>query len=332
MEIGICAWSFSGACQESGQELDPHSPEGLIDLARTHGLASIECAGESLAARAPEAQKQLRSELESEDISIFLDTGSDRYAEDLSPLIRCLEVAHAVGARVVRTTVSRMLEGDRTHLGRAGVQTYLKSLVTPLQEAMARAEELDIDVGIENHQDLCSEELMWLCDQVGSDRLGVTMDCGNAYAVGETPERFARTVLPRLKHVHIKDYTAHPSEHGYRLKRCAIGAGIVDWPALLKQLAVVKELQATIELGATSARHVRIFEEDWWATYPPERPFEVRLAALRDLHCAARPREEDWRTPHEREAPAADCARYELEQFEASVAYLKLIRPVPGNP
>lgn len=155
------------------------------------------------------------------------------------------------------------------------------------------------------------------------------MDCGNAYAVGETPERFARTVLPRLKHVHIKDYTAHPSDSGYRLKRCAIGAGVVDWPALLKLLAGVEGLQATIELGAASARHIRILEEDWWATYPHERPFEVRLAALRDLQRAARPRDEDWRTPHEREEPAAECARYELQQFEASVAYLTLIRPVP---
>jgi hypothetical protein len=37
------------------------------------------------------------------------------------------------------------------------------------------------------------------------------------------------------------------------------------------------------------------------------------------------PADVDWRTPHEAERPAGERAAYELEQIEASAAYLKSI-------
>ena len=161
-----------------------------------------------------------------------------------------------------------------------------------------------------------------LCEQVGGDHIGVTMDVGNAYAVGETPAAFARRVGPWLKHVHLKDYTVHPTASGFRLKRCALG-GVVDWPSMLAWFdAECPEVQGCIELGATSARHIRLFEPSWWQTYP-ERPFVPdAVDALGDLHRAAQA-PEDWQTPHEAGADAATCADYELEQLRASVTYLR---------
>ena len=88
------------------------------------------------------------------------------------------------------------------------------------------------------------------------------------------------------------------------------------------------ELQACIELGASSARHIRILEPEYWETFRlgepfPERPFDSVLDAIRRLHGAARPADEEWRTPHERGESAAACSAYELQQFAASVIHLK---------
>ena len=41
------------------------------------------------------------------------------------------------------------------------------------------------------------------------------------------------------------------------------------------------------------------------------------------LHKAARPADEEWRTPHERGQPPGLCAAWEMEQFEASVCFLR---------
>ena len=321
MKIGLCAWSFTGSHREAGRAIDPHSPEGLTQLARKNGLSSVEFAAQSLQERSDEALASFREELG--DMDLFLDTGGANYAEDISPLRDAIETAHRAGALAVRTTISRLLEGDRRALGAQGIQDYLKALVRPLKEIMPLAEDYGIPVGIENHQDVCSWELLDLCERVGSPQLGVTMDVANALAVGETPAAFAQRVMPILKHVHFKDYTIHPTPSGYRFKRCALGTGVVDWPQMVALFdAGAPDVQGCIELGASQARHVRILENDYWSTYAP-RPQEEVLDALRMLHGAARPADEDWRTPHEREESADARTDYELDQFIHSVSYIK---------
>ena len=323
MKIGLCAWSFTAAHREANQKFDPFIPEDLAQMAIDRGLQSIECSPAPLAQKSPAELSEFVEFLNWHQLDIILDTGSPNYHEDIAPLRETLEMAHRVGSTVIRTTISNALEGDRRAWGLQGWTEFLEALIEPFKKIMPLAARFGIHVGIENHQDLCSWELRWLCDQVGSPMLGSTMDCGNALAVGETPLGFAQRVLPVLKHIHIKDYTAHPTAAGYRFKRCAIGAGVVDWPGLFAAFASsAPQVQACIELGASSARHIRILEEDYWSTYSPRPPDET-TAAIRILHQAARPGDEDWRTPHERGENARERVDYELDQLEASVEYLR---------
>jgi len=320
MKIGLCAWSFTGSHKEANREIDPHTPEGLTRLAHANNLASVEFASGSLTALSDEALAAFKESLNGLDL--FLDTGGHNYAQDISPLREAIEIAHRAGARCLRTTVSNMVEGNRMDRGAAGMRDYLEALIQPFKEVMPIAEEYDIPVGIENHQDLCSWELLTLSEKVGSPQLGVTMDVGNAFAVGEHPQAFAQRILPILKHVHIKDYTVHPTPSGYRLKRCAIGDGVVDWPAIIALFdREVPEVQGCIELGASVARHIRLLTEEWWATFP-ERPLPETINAIRTLHQAAQA-PDDWQTPHEREESAQARVDYELEQFQQSVNYVK---------
>ena len=324
MEVGLSAWSFSGLHPRAGRGLDPRSLEGLMELARRHGLAGVEGAPDWFDGMSAAERRALRHRLEADRLTLFLDTGSDGYAADISPLTGALDLAADLGAPVVRTTLTRLLEGDRRGLGRQGCQAFLEALVEPLKRASAHAAKVGVEIGIENHQDLCSRELAWLCGQVDGERLGVTMDVGNTYAVGETCLAFARGVQPFLKHVHLKDYSVHPAESGYRLVRCALGDGVVDWAAMLAWFeAECPGVQGCIELGATTARHIRLLEPDWWETFP-ERPFlPGAVEALADLHRAARPAAEEWRTPHERGEPPGLCAAWEMEQLEVSVRFLR---------
>ncbi|MBI2502005.1 MAG: sugar phosphate isomerase/epimerase [Candidatus Latescibacteria bacterium] len=323
MKIGLCAWSFTGSHREAGLAPDPHTTEGLAQLALRWGLHSIECSPQFFAGQSPSQLKDFAASLAGRGLDLVIDTGGHDYARDLSPLRQAIETAHLLSVRVVRTTISNLLEGDRRKYGYEGWRQYLENQVAPLKKIMPLAADHGIAIGIENHQDLCSWELCWLCEEVDSTRLGVTMDCGNALSVGEMPLAFAGRIMPFLKHVHLKDYTVHPTPSGYRLKRCALGTGVVDWPALIAAFgAGAPQVQGCIELGASAARHIRILEEDYWATYPP-RPLAEAVNAIRALHQAARPPEEDWRTPHERGESAQARAAYELAQLDASVAYLR---------
>jgi sugar phosphate isomerase/epimerase len=67
-------------------------------------------------------------------------------------------------------------------------------------------EETGVAIALENHQDLTSDELVALCEDVGSPQSGVNLDVANPLAVGEEPLAFARRGMPYLKNVHLKDY------------------------------------------------------------------------------------------------------------------------------
>ena len=148
MNIGLCAWSFTGAHREAGRAMDPHTPEGLTRLARDNGLHSVEFASQWLGDCSPE-ERAAFAETRA-DLDLFLDTGGDNYAADIALLRQAIETAHQTGARAVRTTVSRMVEGDRTEYGAEGMRDYIEALVQPFKEVMPLAEEYGIPVGIEN--------------------------------------------------------------------------------------------------------------------------------------------------------------------------------------
>jgi 3-oxoisoapionate decarboxylase len=320
MEFGLCAWTFTPAHQRAGAVHDPMTAVGLVALAEERGLRAVEHSAAAVERLDPDERSRLRES----GLVLVLDCGSGESPDAIGAEVEhALALASRIGARAVRTTISRCLEGDRSRYGRRGWQDHLTALVKPLRRAAAVAEDLAIPFGIENHQDLCSSELRWLVEEVDSPRCGVVMDCGNALAVGEHPAVFAERVLPYLVHVQLKDYAVHPTPSGWRFVRCALGDGVVDWPDLLARFDTgAPHVVGCIELGAATARHVRILDRDWWATYEP-RPLGDTLDALRTLHAAARPPGEEWRTPHERDEPPEVCAAYELAQLDASVEYLR---------
>jgi sugar phosphate isomerase/epimerase len=239
-----------------------------------------------------------------------------------APLEALIPLARAIGARTLRLTISRILEGDRRAVGLAGWEEMRLAAARRLREARPVAEAHCVAMAIENHQDADSDDLVWLCEYVGGEFIGVNLDTGNSLAVGEGPVEFAERIAPFLKNVHLKEYRMHRTPPGYRLVRCAVGDGVVDFPALFRLFAAAApEATCSIELGATQARHIRLLEDDYWAPFPP-RPISRLLPALRLLQRFGIPETEEWRTPHEQGVPDAERADYERSEFERSVAYL----------
>jgi len=237
------------------------------------------------------------------------------------PLIEAIQLAAQLGAETVRTVVGgAKIGGDRSPLA-GRWQPFLQEVLSNLKEATVVADKVGVNIAVENHQDLASEELLWLCESIGSTRFGITLDTGNPLATAEEPLDYFRRVAPHLKNVHIKDYTIHLSEEGYRLVRCPIGQGVIDFPALFKILATeCPNITMSIELGALEARHIRVLADDYWPEYPPRTAAQL-AGVLRFVQANAKPIG-DWRTPFERGESAEEIAAYEQQQLAASLAYL----------
>ncbi|MFW5835964.1 MAG: sugar phosphate isomerase/epimerase family protein [bacterium] len=243
-----------------------------------------------------------------------------------------LELAAHTGTRVFRCVTSPLLEGNREPMGGYdGWQRHLDSIIAKLRELAPRAEALGIRIGIENHQDADSADLVRVCETVGSPNVGVTLDAGNPLAVGEDPIEFATRILPYLVDIHLKDYRMILTNEGYRLVHCAIGDGVVDFAALWPLFDSKPEVPRSIEMAALNERHVKLLTDAWWEGYPA-RDVRTIVPVMRIMHERGEPDGDplDWQTPIER-GDLSRAVEWETERFERSVANLARIEQEAGR-
>lgn len=243
---------------------------------------------------------------------------SHQPGETLAEAIRC---TRGVGGGLIRFHLTPVLEGARASWG-----ARWSAMGAHAREVLAREAPRVADAGlalaIEDHQDFGSEELLALTESLGP-HVGIVLDTGNPFSVAEDPVEFARRAAPRIRHVHLKDYVAQFTPEGYRLIRCAIGAGAVPFGELAALLGDREPaLTASLEPGALEARHIRLFTRGWWDGYPPRAASELGIMLGR-LRKACLPDDADYRTPWERGASAAEIVEYEMRELRESVAFVK---------
>lgn len=290
------------------------TPRHLMDQALAAGLQGVEIPASLLQGEDTAAMRRYAFEH-----GLFITLAFGGY--DPAKLAQAIQLGAQLGAGTVRTVVGgAKIGGDRRPLA-GRWQAFLQEVLAGLREATVVAERAGVNLAVENHQDLASEELLWLCEEIESPRFGITLDAGNPLATAEDPLDFARRVAPYLKNVHLKDYKVYLSDEGYRLVRCPLGQGVVDFPALFRLVAeVCPDVPMSIELGALEARHIRVLADDYWPDYPPRSAAQL-ASVLRFVQAHARPAE-DWRTPYELNEPIESIIAYEEQQLAESLAYL----------
>ncbi len=294
------------------------TPHQLMEQALAAGLQGIELPisllqGQDIASVVQYAQEH----------ALFITLATGGYGAE--KLIQDIQVGVQLGAATVRTVIGgAKIGGDRRPLA-GRWQAFLHEVLAQLKEATAFAEQVGVNLAIENHQDLASEELLWLCDAIGSARFGITLDTGNPLATAEEPIDFFQRVAPHVKNVHLKDYQVYMGEEGYRLVRCPFGQGVIDFPALFNILAASSpEAIMSIELGALEARYIRVLADDYWPEYPPRSARQL-ASVLRFVQAHAQANG-DWRTPFERGESAKEIIAYEERQLAESLTYLVSIQ------
>ena len=312
--------AYSVGLQAFGTDRANPTPIGLagfVRLAREIGAACIELDHRWLTPLGDGDLARLRGDLHGmTPICSFWLT--QQPGETLAEAIRCTT---GVGGTFIRLHLTPVLEGSRARWGSRWTEMAAHARDTLEREApLVRA--AGLTMAIENHQDFGSEELVALATSLG-DHVGIVLDTGNPFAVGEDPVAFTRRAAHRIRHVHLKDYVAQFTDHGFRLVRCAIGDGAVPFEEIAAILeAQTPALTASIEPGALEARHIRLFEDDWWRGYPPRRRDEVAELLVR-LQRHALDDEADYRTPWERGCGGKELSDYEMAQLERSLENLK---------
>jgi sugar phosphate isomerase/epimerase len=135
---------------------------------------------------------QLAAWKQDNDMSLEVDTSGT----DPAHLARLLGVAARAGATHLRT-----------YTRHSGAPSDMMALtIADLRGAMRPAEEANVTVVLENHEDFTGPELAQILRAVDHPRLRILYDYGNSQMVLEDPEAALAAVLPFVASVHIKDH------------------------------------------------------------------------------------------------------------------------------
>jgi sugar phosphate isomerase/epimerase len=305
---------------------EPMDGFGLLDYARDAGLSAVMFGTTAHFPSGDDADlARVRDYAERLGITTEYGTGGT----DPDRLEEALRISRGLGARVLRIVVGgAKLGGDRR--GWEGRwQGFLHQVRDSFRSVLPLAERWGIVIAVENHQDLCTEEILWLAEELNSPRFGVTLDVANPLATAEHPLEQTEALAHLVRSVHVKDYRLIESDEGYRLARCAVGDGTTPLAEILEILKRHRaDLCLHVELAAWEARHVRCLAPDFWHEYPPRDAAQL-ARVLRFVRDRAADSRADWRTPWERRESEEALAAYEEGQLARSVSHLKAILSRP---
>jgi sugar phosphate isomerase/epimerase len=295
----------------------PAGLPGFIALASEFGAKSIELWDGWLLPMSETELIALRDELATLGMIPIVSSGLEK-----GPIERLIEIAGGLGATVIRVALTSVLCGDRA----VSSPPWLER-VAGVREKLGRyaplATAADKIIGIENHQDFTSRELVALCDEFGPS-VRIVYDTGNSFPVAEAPLDFTRVVAPYVRHVHLKDYNVQQTAEGFRLVRSALGDGAVPFRAILDIVGEhLDEVTVCMELAALEARHVRLKSEAWWRGYPPRDDDAVaRCLAATAINPLAE--DADYRTPWEK-GEDDRIEAWELDQIRRSAVNMRAL-------
>lgn len=224
-----------------GLETDPGGSmtlESFIERASSHGVEGVSLESFMLKDSSANYLEGLRRGLEKAALGCVWAWGHPRgLGSGLEPaalkdLMRHVEIAHAVDARVMRICAG----GRKT---RTLTWQEHKSLLLPLLlKAADHAAKHDMVLAIENHIDFFADELVDLLETAAHPALGVCLDTANNLRMLEDPSRAITKLAPYARTVHLKDVTAFrgsPLDFGF-WPSVPVGQGLIDVPLALHEL------------------------------------------------------------------------------------------------
>ena len=155
--------------------------------------------------------ESVRAKLTESGLKAELDTSGTSPAH----LTEMLRVAAAVGADQLRTYTR--YSGDEEDL----VERTVRDLV----QVAPAAEQLQINILLENHEDFRGSAIAEILGRVNHPRIRALFDYGNSQMVGEDPIEALEAMAPYTSAVHMKDHVVVEHDNALYVQGVVMGRG-----------------------------------------------------------------------------------------------------------
>lgn len=129
-------------------------------------------------------------------------------------------------------------------------------VINTIQEILPELKRAGLMLAIENHDRFPSASLRRIIESTDREWVGICLDTANSLGAGEGINEVAEILAPYTVNLHIKDFMIRRVSHkmGFEVKGCPTGKGMLDIPALVRQLKGNKRCRtATLEVWSNPA-------------------------------------------------------------------------------
>ncbi|GAA1957394.1 sugar phosphate isomerase/epimerase family protein [Microbacterium deminutum] len=105
-----------------------------------------------------------------------------------------------------------------------------------LRTALRAYESAGVTLALETYEQVATDDLVGLIEQIGSDHLGICLDPANVVARLETPRAAVERCAPVTRNVHVKDFAFARQDGwvGFTYSGAPMGTGLHDYPHLVE--------------------------------------------------------------------------------------------------
>jgi sugar phosphate isomerase/epimerase len=275
--LGLLLYSY-GLRVKAEPELA--NPEKFLEFAHSRGAAGVQ-----IPLRQKTAAEAASIRRKAEQLGLYLEgiisppkptrEETDRFSAELATAAAC-------GATVLRMV---LLGGRRYEVFTRAEEfsEFLQNARKALQTAEPLARKHNLRLGIENHKDFRTDELLDLLATISSQAIGVCVDLGNNLALVENPAKTIAALAPHAVTVHLKDIAVERTSEGFAMAEVPLGEGLID---LAEAVAVLRRAQPTIRLNlemiTRDPLQIPCLSERYWATMGkvPARELAQTLALV----------------------------------------------------
>jgi len=192
---------------------------------------------------------------------------------------KAIRLGKEAGARIFRTYLGGRRYEDFSRL--AEFKAYKEQALRSLQLSEPIAKRYDVKIGVENHKDFESPELVELLQRVSSENIGACIDLGNSIALLENPMETVTNLAPFAVTTHVKDMAVRETPEGFLLSEVPLGQGILDLPKMLEVIRRLNpEVKLNLEMITRDPLSIDCLEPGYWVTFP-EKPGAHLAATLK---------------------------------------------------
>ncbi len=225
--LGSFAYRYAIGC-EGFRPLQPMTAVAFLEAAHKMGFEGVQLC-ENLNYAKLSRDELLKVKEKAAELNLFIELGMrDLTMENI--------LFHLDMAELLSASFLRIVLGKNRPVPEEEPQKLIDSSIQILKAVLPRCRQQGVTIGLENHFDLRTPDLVRVVQAVNDPQVGMILDTTNCLGFVERPEETLQALTPYLLSVHLKDYMIKKVEAGYLITGTALGEGSLDTAGMIKQL------------------------------------------------------------------------------------------------